>query len=92
MSKVLFALGVALVLGVSHVRAEDVRGTKVHGVSTQEPPSPNRDGNPFPKDPKPPLNNSLRDSHRDMNPQKDPDVERAIKQNYQRHQDNQKKK
>ena len=65
--------------------AADVPGTKAGGRSAQEPPAPTREGNPFPRNPEKPLSNPLRDDKRNLNPQNDPDVERGIKENYERH-------
>lgn len=63
----------------------DTPGTKVRGRSSQEPPPPQNTGNPFPRNPEKPLSNPLRDDRRNLNPQNDPDVQRGIRENYQRH-------
>lgn len=62
--------------------AADVPRTRVRGKSTQEPPPPSRPGNPFPRNPDPPLKNPLRDYNRDLNPRNDPDVQRGIQRHY----------
>lgn len=67
------------------VLAADVPGTRSGGRSAQEPPPPQREGNPFPRNPGKPLTNPLRDDRRDMNPRNDPDVARGIRENYERH-------
>jgi hypothetical protein len=88
----LAAFGIcALALAASAFGA-DVPGTKVRGKSTQEPPPPPREGNPFPRNPEKPLKNPLRDDKRNLNPTNDPAVARGIRENYQRHQSQQDKK
>lgn len=62
--------------------AADVPGTRHKGSSVQEPPAPSRPGNPFPRNPDPPLKNPLRDDSRDLNPQNDPDVRKGIQDHY----------
>jgi hypothetical protein len=44
-------------------------------------PAPQSPGNPFPKNPNPPLKNPLRDDTKNLNPQKDPAIDKGIRDN-----------
>jgi hypothetical protein len=56
-------------------------------LKTKEVPAPQSPGNPFPKNPEKPLKNPLRDDTKNLNPQKDPAIEKGIKETYKKHLD-----
>jgi hypothetical protein len=50
-------------------------------------PAPQSPGNPFPKNPNPPLKNPLRDDSKNLNPRKDPAIDQGIRDNYKKYLD-----
>lgn len=84
-TKMWVAIGLALAAYSVSILAADVPGTRLGGRSSQEPPPPQREGNPFPRNPDKPLPNPLRNDKLNNNPTNDPDVARGIRENYQRH-------
>ena len=50
-------------------------------------PAPQSPGNPFPKNPNPPLKNPLRDDNKNLNPRNDPAIGQGIKDNYKKYLD-----
>ena len=82
----------AMLAALNSFAADDVPGTRVKGKSSKEPPPPSRPGNPFPRNPDPPLKNPLRDDKKNLNPKNDPDVQKGIQKNYREYQERQKEK